>query len=307
MRLVRVKAPEGKAADVARLAFEAGIPQVGTHRHESLRPDGRRETKDVVDVETATPTAKRFIDALMSADFFDPEEYSILVRQPRSIISRERPRRVTWPLVEPIIDVFQELWQFSHVTFGFVGRNLVAALLLAYGMLQQQLLIMIAGLLFLQFLPLLLAVGFGLLTRQWRLAGRGAFAFFVGTALLVAGGAAVALLAGPPLRYNEHNPLPIGLLISLGVGVAAALANADDAGRRELIGLAATAQIAIVPVWFGINLVFGFPAFDSSPPAQRALGFGLNVLTIIVAALVTYAALGMRGTPLRHFSRAGGR
>ena len=302
MRLVRVKAPEGRADEVARVAFDAGISQVTVHQQQVRRENGERETKDVIDVETATPKAKTFLDALMAAPFFDSEQYSVAVRQPRSVVGRERPPELTRPLVEPTIDIFEELWQFSLVTFGFVGRVLIAAMLLAYGMIQQQLLIMLGGLLFLPLLPLLLAVGFGLWTRQWRLASQGLVAFLVGIALLISGGAIVAFVTNPPLQYNQHNPLGVSFLISIGVGVAAGLATADDVGRREMIGLAATAQMAILPVWFGICFVFGFPVLDSTPPAQRALTFGVNVVTIVVVALCTYALLGMRGESLRRFT-----
>lgn len=304
MRLVRVKAPEGKGEDVARLAFEAGLEQVTIHQQRTLKSDGGQETKDVVDVETATPTAKAFVDAVMAAPFFDAKDYSIAIRQPRSVVSREGPRKLTWPLVEPSVDVFEELWQFSHVTFGFVGRVLIAALLLAYGMIEHKILIMLAGLLFLPLLPLLLAMGFGLWTRQWRLAGQGLFAFIVATALLVSGGVIVASMTDPPMRYNEHNTLLVGLLISVGVGVAAGLATADDVGRREMIGLAATAQIAILPVWFGISVVFGFPPLDSTTPGQRALSLLANVATIVAAAFATYALLRMRGEGLRRFTES---
>lgn len=304
MRLVRVKAPGGKGEEVARLAFEAGLEQVTVHQQQTLKPDGSRETKDVVDVETATPTAKTFVDAVMAAPFFDAKEYSLAIRQPRSVVSREGPTKLTWPLVEPSVDVFEELWQFSHVTYGFVGRVLIAALLLAYGMIEHKLLIMLAGLLFLPLLPLLLAMGFGLWTRQWRLAGQGLFAFVVATALLVSGGVIVASVTDPPMRYNEHNTLLVGLLISVGVGVAAGLATADDVGRREMIGLAATAQIAILPVWFGVSFVFGFPALDTATPGKRALAFAVNVATIVASALLTYALLKMRGEGLSRFARS---
>jgi len=78
-------------------------------------------------------------------------------------------------------------------------------------------------------------------------------------------------MTNPPLQYNEHNSLVVGFLISLAVGIAAGLASADDVGRREMIGLAATAQMAILPVWFGISLVFGFPAADTSSPYRTRL------------------------------------
>jgi hypothetical protein len=83
--------------------------------------------------------------------------------------------------------------------------------------------------------------------------------------------------------------------------VAAALATADDVGRRELIGLAATAQVAIIPVWFGICFVFGFPTLESVSPRQRALSLLLNVGALIAASLATYTLLRMRGTPLDIF------
>ncbi|MGH9941701.1 MAG: hypothetical protein ACRD9R_04990 [Pyrinomonadaceae bacterium] len=301
MRLVKVKGPE-----VARVAFGVGISRVSLHREQVLSSDGRNETKDAVDIDTSTPKAKAFIDALMSAPFFDAQEYTISVRQPRSVVSHEGAREVTWPLVEPTADIFEELWQFSHVTYGFVGRVLIAAMLLAYGLIEYKILFIIAGLLFLPLLPLLLAASFGLWTRQWRLAGQGVFALAVATALLIAGGVLVALLTNPPLKFNEHNSLLTGALISLGVGVAAALATGDDVGRREMIGLAATAQLAIVPVWFGVSFVFGFPALDSASPAERAAGFGLNVGTVVLAASTTYALLRMRGEAVRRFTDSAG-
>jgi len=82
------------------------------------------------------------------------------------------------------------------------------------------------------------------------------------------------------------------------------LANSDDVGRREFLGLAATAQIAIVPVWFGICFVFGFPTTtDQNEITTRALGFGLNVLTIIIASLATYILLGATNRRLPDDSR----
>jgi hypothetical protein len=307
MRLVRVKTPEGKGEEVAGLAFEAGLEQVAIHQQRTLKRDGRQDTKDVVDVETATPTAKAFVDAVMSAPFFDAKEYSINIRQPRSIVSREGPHKLTRPLVEPSVDIFEELWQFSYITYGFVGRVFIASLLLAYGIIEHKLLIMIAGLLFLPLLPLLLAMGFGLWTRQWRLAAQGLLAFIVAVILLVGGGALTAWMTDPPMKYNEHNTLLVGFLISVGVGIAAGLATVDDVGRREMIGLAATAQVAILPVWFGVSFVFGFPSMDSATPGQRALSFLVNTATIVVTAFVAYALLRMHGDALRRFSESSGK
>jgi hypothetical protein len=303
MRLVRVRAPQGKADEVARVAFRAGISQVAVHQQEVVKSNGPKETKDVVDVEAATPTAKTFIDALMSSPFYDPAEYSIAVRQPRSIASAVRPSKITRPLVEPTTDIFEELWQFSHITFGFVGRVLIASLLLAYGLVEGKILTIIAGLLFMPLLPLLLAMGFGAWTRTWCLAGQGLLAFLVATVLIGLGGVTVALVTTPPIKFNDFSSVPVSFLISLGVGIAAGLATADDVGRREMIGLAATAQIAILPAWFGISFVFGFSPLEASPHARRAVTFLMNVATIVAASLATYALLGMRGVALKRFTK----
>ena len=88
MRLIKVSAPEGRGEDVARAAFSVGIEKVSVHQTKSLHSDGKTETKDSVDVETSTPKGKRFVDAVLAADFYDPSEFSIAVRQPRSIISK---------------------------------------------------------------------------------------------------------------------------------------------------------------------------------------------------------------------------
>lgn len=271
------------------------------HQVRRLGADGSQTAKDKIEIETGTHLAKTFIDKLTTAPFFDREHYTVAVRQPRSIISGQRLRTLTRPLVEPGTDLFEELWQFCQVTYGFIGRIYLGAVLLAFGLIDYRLLFMIAGLLFIPLLPLMLGVGFGVWTRQWRLVGQAVFALAVAMSLLVAGGVTVALLSNPPLRYLESNSLPTGLLISLVVGVAAGLATADDVGRREMIGLAATAQVAIIPAWFGICFIFGFPAFDSSSASQRLLSLAVNIATIIVASAATYAALGVSGASLRVF------
>jgi len=304
MRQVTVSSPEGKGVDVARVAFGVGISEVSLNKVRRLSADGSETAKDRIEIETGTALAKAFIDKLTIASFFDREHYTVAVRQPRSIISGERLRTLIWPLVEPSTDLFEELWQFCQVTYGFIGRIYLGAVLLALGLIEYRLLFMIAGLLFIPLLPLMLGVGFGVWTRQWRLVGQAIFALAVAIALLVAGGVTVALLSNPPLRYLESNSLLTGLLISVVVGIAAGLATADDVGRREMIGLAATAQVAIIPAWFGICFVFGFPVVDSSSPSQRLLSLLMNIAIIIIASALTYAALRVKGASLRVFDRA---
>ncbi|MBA2736485.1 MAG: hypothetical protein H0U50_06800 [Pyrinomonadaceae bacterium] len=301
MRLIKISAPRGKAADIVKLAFDAGIKNASVYQIENHSASGETKTKDTIDVETSTPKGKSFIDSLLAADFYNPDDYSIAVRQPRSIISGESIRELTKPLVEPPTDIFEELWQFSHITVGFIGRIFIAACLLAYGLIHQKTLIIIAGLLFLPLLPLLLAIGFGSWTKQPKLALQGFLAFTTATILLVIGGASIAAVSSPPVQYDEFNSLPVTSLIALAVGIAAGLANVDDVGNRAMIGLAATSQIAIVPVWFGVCFVLGFPTTTGeSEITSRAISFFVTILTIIAASLATYVLLGAASRSLRN-------
>lgn len=293
MRLIMTAAPEGKGDDVARTAFSVGIEKVSRRQIESHHADGKVERKDVVDVETSTPLGKRFVDAVLASDFYDPEDFTMTIRQPRSIISKTGFRELTRPLVQPASDVFEELWQFSHITIAFVGRVFIAACLLAYGLIEQKTLLIIAGLLFLPLLPLLLGIGFGAWTSKWKLTAQSLLAFTTATILLILGGMAVAAVSDPPIKYDEFNTPLVAFLISLAVGIAAGLADSDDVGVRQMIGLAATAQLAIIPVWFGICFVLGFPSTVSQNEiTSRAAVFFINTVTVIVASLAVYILLG---------------
>jgi hypothetical protein len=303
VRQVTVSAPEGKGSEVAKIAFSVGIRDVSLNSIRSLKSDGGEQRKDHLEVETATHLAKAFVEKLAASSFFNTEEYSITLRQPRSIYSTREVRSLTRPLVEPSSDLFQELWQFSQITFGFIGRIYLGAVLLAFGLVDYRLLFMIAGLLFIPLLPLMLGIGFSLLTQQWKLLGQSVLALVTATLLMAAGGITVAVFSQPPVRYTEANSLVTGLIISLVVGVAAGLATTDDVGRREMIGLAATAQVAIVPTWFGLTLLLGLPANDSVSVKQRALSLLVNIGGIIIASFATYTALRMRGGSLRPFQQ----
>ncbi len=110
---------------------------------------------------------------------------------------------------------------------------------------------------------------------------------------MIFGGAVVAAFSNPPLKYDEFNTMLVGFLISLAVGIAAGLANPDDVGRREFLGLAATAQIAIVPVWFGVCLVLGLPATTGEGEiTNHAVSFLITIVTIIAASLAVYIFSG---------------
>jgi hypothetical protein len=121
----------------------------------------------------------------------------------------------------------------------------------------------------------------------------------VGTSLAKA---FIWFLTNPPVRYAEFNPLETSLLISCAVGVAAGLATVDDAGRREMIGLAATAQIAIIPAWIGLCLILGFPSSETAPAKHRFIALVSNVGAMVIASFITYTLLGVKASALKCFN-----
>jgi hypothetical protein len=130
----------------------------------------------------------------------------------------------------------------ADITYSFVARVLIAALLAGYGMIEDHLLFMIGGLVFMPFMPIVLAIGFGALTQQWRLAAHALGAFAAATLLIMFGGVVVASLAEPPILFDGFASPVIGISFSLAVGIAGALGIADDTGHRQFVGLAAASQ-----------------------------------------------------------------
>lgn len=292
MRLVKVSAPRGKAGDIARLAFEQGISDVTLQQVQQQKAGGSPEPRDTVDAKVSTGQGRAFVDAVIAAPFYDRETYTIEIREPRSILKGTATRDITHPVPAPIIDIDEELWQFTHVTYSFVLRVFIASLLLSYGMTQDNVLFMIGGLLFLPFTPLVLACGFGALTAQWKLVGHALVALIAAIVLIFAGGLAVALVADGPIEFDQFPPMIAGLAFSFAIGLASSLATADDVGRRELLGLAAASQLALIPAWFGLSLVYGFDGTEG----DKLTSFAVNIGALVVGALAVYGYMFASGT-----------
>src|SRR5581483_7079039 len=95
---------------------------------------------------------KDFLNAVFQHEHFDPDRWSITSRELRSILGRSPAREITRPMVEPTIDVFEDLWQLSQVTPTYVARAASAAILLAYGMMENNPIAIVVAALFLPFL-----------------------------------------------------------------------------------------------------------------------------------------------------------
>jgi hypothetical protein len=287
MRLVKITGPKGRGADIAKIAFECGISDVSIHTVEQHKPGVKPAMKEAVDMKVSTPEGRAVIEAVVRAPFYNRDEYAIDIREPRSILKSTSVRDITRPVAPPIMDIDQELWQFSHVTYSFVLRVIIASLLLAYGMIHDNPLLMIGGLVFLPLMPLVLGFGYGVLAREWKLVAQSAAAFVTATLLTIVAAAVVAMFAEPPMMFDKFPPMAAGALFSLAVGIAAALATADDAGHRQLVGLAAASQLALVPAWLGISIVFGF----SESAAEKLTGFAFNTVCLVLGAAAVYGVL----------------
>jgi hypothetical protein len=287
MREVRIKVADGYAAPIVQMIQALGVDRVGISREFVHGPD---RWEEVVSTETSTPEAAAIVAAVTRASVFDPQMHAITVRELRAIMGSTPIARVTLPLDLPFVDVEQDLWQFCHVTYGHLGRVVVAASLLAYAMIRGNVLLSVAGLLFLPALPHLLAIARAACARDRHLAAQAACALSSTIAVVTGCSALVALLVPGPMKFDDFLSPLVAASVSIGIGVAGALASVDDVGKRELIGLATAAQVGIVPVWLGIALVQGFDA----SPGSRVLSYVANLVLIVVGSMLVYLLVHAR-------------
>lgn len=297
MHEIRATVPADRSGEIARIAIAAGIASASVYEVFVHGPERRMH---VVSVEAATPQAKAFMDSLLASPSFDPEECSVTSRELRAIISKEPIAQLTRPMIEPVVDIVEDLWQLNHVTASYIGRAAGGALLLAEGIIHNSPIAIVVAALFLPFLSQVLGIGFGTWSGDGGLVRKGLLALLVSTALATAGGAAVAFLTGGPILFTDFKGPLNSFAISAVIGVAAGLSTADDAGRRYMIGVAAAVRFAIFPVWVGAVAVLGWPG--RSIVVERLESFSINLVTICASAVVAYSALGLRRVEIRRFS-----
>lgn len=296
MHEIRVTVPVGRSGEVARVALAAGVRSVAVQK---VYVHGPGREMEIVSAETSTPRAKAFLDSLFAEAWFDANEYSISARELRAILSQEPVSRLTEPMVEPGVDVLEDLWQLSHITPSYLGRAGSAAILLAFGMFENSAISIVVAALFLPFLSQVLAASFGLYMGDRRLALQGMAAFGVSALACLAAGAAFGALHPGPMLFTDFKGPLASFIMSCAIGAAAGLASADDAGRRYLIGVAAAVQYSVFPLWLGVCLVRGFPS--ATLAAGRLAAFGINIAVIGLMSAAVYAWAGMRREEVRRF------
>jgi Domain of unknown function (DUF389) len=288
MHEIRATLPAEHVVTAARLAHEAGIPSVAVS---DVYLHGPEEGRKIVSVETSTPRARAFVDALLGSASLKGVDYSLTSRELRAIVSGEDILELTRPMSEPFPDVIQDLWQLSHLTVSYVARAAAGGVLMATGILDDNPVAIVLAALFLPFLAEVLAVSFGLWSRDRRLISRGLRAVVVSTVLAFAAGAAVAVIQGGPIHFTAFKSPLSSFAISAVIGITAGLSNADDTGRRYLIGVAASVQLAIFPVWLGAAIILGLP---DGLVWTRLESFLINLVTISLAAVAAFAALHLQ-------------
>ena len=291
MHEIRATIPAAYVSQATHIALAAGIERVTVAEVFVHGPDEDRRT---LSVETSTPKAKAFVEGFLGSPVLSNIEYTLTSREVRAILDNESLPSLTRPMSEPFPDIIQDLWQLSHLTPTYIGRAGAGAILLATGVIEDNPIAIVVAALFLPFLSQVLAVSFGLWSRDRRLIWYGTRALLATTVLALAAGAAVAWMEGGPIRFGGFNSPLSSLAISAVIGTAAGLSIADDAGRRYLIGVAAAVQFAIFPVWLGAAFVLGLP--NNEIVEQRLLSFLINLTAISAMAVAAYAALHVIGS-----------
>ena len=300
MRVIKVKTPEGMSKQISALAFKAGVSDISLQSSKRIKKDNTAFTEESISVETSTPKAKEFVESLMTAPFYDPKTINLTIEHPESIFGAELPSKETKPIIRPSADVYEDLWQFTQINGSLLTRVFLSSLLLCYGMVEGYMPLIIAGLLFLPYHHHILALGFSPVVKEWRLAKHALLAFLLTTGIIVLAGVCAALYLEPDIKFTEFNTPPLtSFLIAAVIGMAAGFGAADDAGRRELIGLAATAHISVYPAWFGLKFIFGFSHGDH--PWEKLWIFGMDVLTIVVVSGLVFSLMKMKGEGIRRF------
>lgn len=301
MKLLTIKAPKGEGAKVAERAIKSGIESVAVSEKYVFDKADSPRPADWIEIETSTPKVKDFIEDLMTAPFYDPLTYSFTIRHPESLFASEPPEEETKPIIRATTDVYQELWQFCQITTSLLGRVTLSAFLVAYGMREGFMPLIIAGLLFLPYHHHMLGIGLSVALGEKKFLKQSLGSLVVTTLFIVLGGVILGLLTEPGIKWDDftESSLLFSFLISMAVGIAAGLGSIDDAGRRELIGLAATAHISVYPIWFGLKIVYGFDPTDK--PLHLLLVYLMDVVTLIGFAVLTFKLMKMKGEGIKNY------
>ena len=84
--------------------------------------DDKTKAGEEVRVEVSAAESTQLIEAVMSAGFFDPREYSMVSDEVVAVISQEPPERVTRPIKLSATTIPQDLWLQTHLAAPYIAR-----------------------------------------------------------------------------------------------------------------------------------------------------------------------------------------
>jgi hypothetical protein len=288
MRELKISAPPEASARILQIAQEQGVQEISVN----LVHDAQGNQKDQIKLKTSTPQAHQVLQRLRTDAQLPLSKIKISSHQLNALISDSDLKTLTRPFCMPPDDVIQDFWQTTHITLSFLCRVLISAMLLSYAMLEDRFVLMIGAMLFTVFSPCLMGWGLGFATRDSSLIRQAAVAFLIANSVSIGAAAVIAILHHGPLLWNDFGTLGGNLFVAAASTIVGAVSDADDAGRRQLIAIAAAFPYARFPPWVGICLVKGFP--ESSVVLYRLGMFGASCVVMVVLAAMTYALLGFR-------------
>jgi hypothetical protein len=287
MRELKLTLPRGSAEQVFALARDAGIAEASLSE---VRMLGRAEPADELKLKGSAPEVKRFLESFLRSPVFDQGRTHLSAHDVLALVNDESAREVTIPTCVPLLDVQHDLWRHCHLTPSLLTRTAVSAGLLTYAALRGDTLLTVGALVFTPFSPLVLAAAFGLASRRPELVRRALRVVAWALCVTVACSALTAAVVRGPMPAEPPVPLGTWLLFSALIGVMAALCDADEVGRRQLLGLAMAYPFVRLVVWFGLAAALGFPSGQET--SRRLLALGGNFALMTAAAALTYRRLG---------------
>src|SRR5436190_8723185 len=107
MHEIRATVEPAQTDEAVRLAREAGIERISVADVYVHGPEARRQ---VVSVETSTPKARAFVEAVLGSPALARSDVSLTSREVRAIIDGGELAELTRPMSEPFPDIIQDLW-----------------------------------------------------------------------------------------------------------------------------------------------------------------------------------------------------
>ncbi|WAS95387.1 hypothetical protein [Nannocystis punicea] len=290
MREIRLTLPRGSAEAVFDLARAAGIAEASVHE---VRVLGRETTAEEMTLKSSAPKIRTFLRELLRSPLFDRRTVRFSAHEVLALVNEESARRVTVPAGVPLTDVHHDLWRYCHITASFVARTWVSAALLAYAMLKSDTLLAVGALIFTPFSPLVLSTALGVAGRRTELTRQALRVLAVAFVLTVSSAAITGALVGGPMLAEDFGGPTRNFVASALIGVMAALADSDEVGRRQLLGLAMAYPFVRLIVWLGLTLALGVP--DDGERLHDLLLLAGNAVVMTAAAATTYRVIGHDG------------